>query len=105
MDPDGKERTRLEGYLPKDEFHAHLQMGLARLSLAKKDWANAEQRFDAVINDHSQSRYVPQAIYYRGVSRYSTSHDSTDLSNTATELSASHSGNEWQLRSIPWLKE
>jgi hypothetical protein len=80
-------------------------MGLARLALAKKDWANAEQGFDAVINDHSRSRYVPQAIYYRGVSRYSTSHDPADLSGTAAELNANHSGNEWQLRSIPWLKE
>jgi hypothetical protein len=104
LDTDGKERTRLEGYLPKDEFQAHLQMGLARLALAKKDWANAEKLFDAVVSDYGKSRFVPQAIYYRGVSRYSISHDSTDLSGTAAELVADHSGNEWQLRSIPWLK-
>ena len=100
MDPDGKERTRLEGYLPKDEFQAYLRMGLARLSLAKKDWATAEQLFAAVIDRHSGSHYVPQAIYYRGVSRYSASHDSAELSKTATELNADHQGNECQLRSI-----
>lgn len=78
-------------------------MGLARTALSRKDWPEAERRFDNVVNDHPNSKYAPQAIYYRGVSRYSASHDHHDLGNTATELKEKHEGNEWQLRSIPWL--
>ena len=48
LDPDGKERSRLEEYLPKDEFRAHLEMGLARLALSRKDWTEAERRYDQV---------------------------------------------------------
>ena len=103
LDPDGKERSRLEGYLPKEEFNAHLKMGLARLSLSRKDWTNAAERYDEVVNSHPDSRYVLQAIYYRGVSSYSGSHDHKDLGNTAAELKEKYEGNEWQLRSIPWL--
>jgi outer membrane protein assembly factor BamD (BamD/ComL family) len=103
LDIDGKERSRLEGYFPKEEFFAHLKMGLARLALTRKDWTNAAERYDDIANAHSDSIYAPQAIYYRGVSRYSSSHDHNDLGNTATELKENYDGNEWQIRSIPWL--
>lgn len=80
-------------------------MGLARLALAKKDWAEAERRYNDVVEEHSNSAYAAQAVYYRGVSRYSVSHDSADLSNTAAVLQENYEGDQWQLRSIPWLKE
>ena len=105
LDADGIERTRLEGYLPKDEFNAHLTMGLARVAMTKKRWADAEQLFESVIDGQPDSPFVPQAIYYRGVSRYSVSHESSDLALTAVELDKKFRGNEWQLRSIPWLKD
>ena len=105
MDPEGKERWRLEGYLPKDDFRAFLEMGLARVAFIKKDWADAERRYTAVIDNHPDSHYAPQAAYYRGVSRYSASHDAAELANTATVLSENYAGNEWQLRSIPWQGE
>ena len=105
MDPEGDERFRLEGYLPKDEFAAWLEMGLARVAFMKKDWAAAETYLGDVINDHPESKFVPEAIYYKGVSRYSTVHDSAELAKTASTLNDQFAGNEWQLRSIPWLKE
>jgi len=104
-EPDGKERWRLEGYLPKDEFRAHLEMGLARLALVKKNWAEAERRYNDVAENYPNSKYAPQAVYYRGVSRYSVSHESSDLANTAIALKERYEGDQWQLRSIPWMKE
>lgn len=80
-------------------------MGLARLSLSRKNWADAEDRFNAVAENHPDSIYAPQAVYYRGVSRYSASHDHNDLTKTADALKADHEGDQWQLRSIPWLAE
>lgn len=105
MDHQGRERWRLEGYLPRDEFRAYLELGLARVAFIRKDWAAAERRFDAVINDHPDSKFAPQAVYYRGVSRYSASHESGELAATAAELNERFAGNEWQLRSLPWLAE
>ena len=105
MDPEGSERWRLEGYLPKDDFQAFLKMGMARVAFAKKDWAAAEKWFADVIEGHADSFYAPQAIYYRGVSKYSASHDHDELANTAATLIEQHPSTEWQLRSIPWLKE
>ena len=102
MDPDGKERWRLEGYLPKEEFRANLEMGLARLALARKDWTDAEQRFSAVAENYPDTKYAPQAVYYRGVSRYSASHDGSELGNTAKALAERYPDSDWRLRSLPW---
>ena len=105
MDSDGDERSRLEGYLPRDEFRSHLEMGLGRVAFMRKDWPAAERHFASVADGSPESRFAPQAIYYRGVSRYSASHDHTELGTTAKTLKEKHEGNEWQLRSIPWLAE
>lgn len=105
MDPNGEERSRLEGYLPPGEFRAQLEMGLGRVAFMKKDWATAEQHFTRVTEDFPHSKFAPQAVYYRGVSRYSASHDGAELGNTAAALNEKFAGNEWQLRSIPWLQD
>ena len=105
MDADDKERWRLEGYLPKDDFRTFLEMGLARVAFIKKGWADAERRYTAVIDNQPDSYYAPQAVYYRGVSRYSASHDAAELAKTGKVLTEQYPGNEWQLRSIPWLHE
>ena len=105
MDPNGEERSRLEGYLPREEFQAHLEMGLGRVAFMKKDWAAAERHLKRVIDEFPDSKFAPQAVYYRGVSRYSASHDGAELGNTAATLKEKFQGNEWQLRSIPWLQD
>lgn len=80
-------------------------MGLARLALAKKDWAEAETRYGAVADNYPASTYAPQAVYFRGVSKYSASHDGADLAATADVLKEKYEGDQWQLRSLPWLSE
>lgn len=105
MDPDGEERWRLEGYLPKDEFRADLEMGLGRVAFMKKDWADAEKHFARVADDHPDSNFAPQAVYYRGVSRYSASHDGAELSAVAKELAEKYPDSEWRLRSLPWASK
>ena len=105
MDPNGEERSRLEGYLPTNEFRDHMEMGLGRVAFMKKDWAAAERRFNRVIDEFPDSKLAPQAVYYRGVSRYSASHDGAELGNTAAALKEKFQGNEWQLRSLPWLQD
>ena len=102
LDPDGKERWRLEGYLSPDEFRAHLEMGLARVALARKDWAQAESRYSAIAESYPDSKYAPQAVYFRGVSRYSASHDGADLKATADALADKYPETERRMRSLPW---
>jgi outer membrane protein assembly factor BamD (BamD/ComL family) len=105
MDGEGSERRRLEGYLPKDDFQAWLELGLGRVAFMKKNWAAAEKHYANVIEQFPASKFAPEAAYYRGVSRYSASHESSELANTAAVLAEKYPGTEWQLRSIPWARE
>jgi outer membrane protein assembly factor BamD (BamD/ComL family) len=102
MDPEGEERWRLEGYLSKDEFEAHLKMGLARVAFMKKDWADAERRYAEVAEKYPDSAYAPEAVYYQGVSRYSASHDGAELAAVAKTFDEKYRDSEWAMRSRPW---
>jgi len=103
MDPDGKERSRLEGYLPRDEFRLFLEMGLARVAYMKKDLADAERRYAEIVERYPESQFAPEALYYLGVSRYSISHDSAILAETARAFTEKYQDSIWALKSLPWL--
>ena len=41
LDPDGKERHRIEGFLEVQDFLAQLTLGLGHIAFAMHDWAGA----------------------------------------------------------------
>ena len=102
---DGKERYRLEGYLSKDEFEMFLEMGLGRVAFMKKDFATAEQHYSNVLDRYPDSHFAPEAVYWRGVSRYSSTHDHTALEDVAKTFTEKYQDSEWALKSVPWLHE
>lgn len=102
MDADGVERYRIEGYLPKNWFHARLEIGLGRVSFMRKRWAEAEEIYAAVSGNYADTTVAPEAIYWRGVSHYKATNDHTVLGEVAQELGEKYPGNEWALKSLPW---
>jgi TolA-binding protein len=102
MDADGVERLRIEGYLPKNWFRARLEMGLARVAFMHKKWADAEKIYAGVAENYEDTAIAPEAIYWRGVSRYKAANDHTVLGEVAIELGAKYPDSEWTLKSLPW---
>lgn len=102
FDPEGKERFRIEGYLPNDEFRAQLELGLARVAFVKKQWAEAEKRYAGIVERYPQTAAAPEAQYWAGVSRYQASHDAAALSETARQFQNKYQGTEWAKKSLPW---
>ena len=102
MDSGGQERYRIEGYLPKDWFHARLEMAVARVHFMKKKFADAEKIYAGVIERHADTGVVPEAIYWSAVCKYKATNDHTVLSPAAVELSQKYPGDEWTLKSGPW---
>jgi thioredoxin-related protein len=43
LDSDGRERVRLEGYLPNNDFIGALMSGLGRIAFVHKKYADAER--------------------------------------------------------------
>jgi len=102
FDENGKERFRIEGYLPKDEFVAHLLMGLARVAVMNKKWDEAEQLYRKVVEKYPNTGIAPAAVYWQGVSRYKKTNDHHELGNLVGELKQKYPNSPWNKRAIPW---
>jgi hypothetical protein len=102
LDSDGVERSRLEGYLPKDELRAHLETGLARVAFTHKRWADAEQRYARVVERYPDSKAAPEAAYWRGVSHYKATNDHTVLGEVASTLNERYRDSVWALKASVW---
>jgi len=102
MDSDGVERLRIEGYLPKEEFRAHLEMGLARVAFMHKRWAEAERRYTEVLERYPDSTPAPEALYWKGVSHYKATNDHTVLGELPRQLREKYPESVWALKASPW---
>jgi len=102
MDPKGVERDRIEGYLPRNEFQARLEMGLARLAFTAKRWDEAEKRYAQVVERYADTPGTAEAIYWRGVSHYKGTNDHTALGEVARQLSQKFPKSEWTQKASIW---
>ena len=102
LDPNGKERFRIEGYLPKDEFRAQLELGLARVALMSKDFADAERRFSEVLERYPESKAAPEALYWKGVSHYKTTNDHAVLGEMPGQFREQYPDSIWATKTAAW---
>ncbi len=102
LDSDGAERLRVEGYLPKDEFRAQLEVGLARLAFMSKRWEDAERRYAEVVERYPDTKVAPEAVYWRGVSHYKATNDHTALGEVANTLGERYPDGVWALKASVW---
>jgi hypothetical protein len=102
LDPDGHECWRIEGYLPKDEFRAQLLMGLARIAVIEKRWADAEKLYGQVVDQFPNTTTAAEALYWRNVSQYSQSHQPQPLQSVASELRQKYPDSVWAKKASVW---
>jgi hypothetical protein len=102
LNSDGVERLRIEGYLPKTEFRAQLEMGLARVAFMQKQWADAQRRYAEVVERYPDSKVAPEALYWQGVSRYKRTNDHTVLGETANTFVEKYQDSVWALKASVW---
>jgi len=65
--PDGTERYRETGYLPAEDFLAHMNLGLGRAAFEERDFAAGAKFYQAVVDQYPRSDMVPEALYFLGV--------------------------------------
>jgi len=104
VDSEGKERVRLEGYLPNADFNSALMNGLGRMALVRKKYANAERWYADVITRFESTHFAAEAMYWRAVAHYKATNDHTALSKGAEELRNIHPSSVWASKAIPWLR-
>ena len=102
LDPNGEERWRIEGYLPKNEFQAQLLMGLARVAVVQKKWEEAEKLYSQVVDQFGTTSAGAEALYWRDVSLYSRTHDHVPLQRVAAELKQRYPDSVWAKKASVW---
>lgn len=102
LDSNGDEQFRIEGYLPKDEFRAQLELALARISFMSKNFADAEQRYASVLDHYPDSQAAPEALYWKGVSHYKATNDHTILGELPGMFRDKYPDSIWALKTLAW---
>lgn len=77
-------------------------MGLARVDVMQKKWDAAGKRYAHVVEAYPNSKAVPEAMYWRDVSKYSATHDHIPLGNVAKELKEKYPDSEWAVKASVW---
>jgi tetratricopeptide (TPR) repeat protein len=101
LDPSGKERHRIEGYLDAEPFIAQLKLGLAHAAFANQQWDEAERLYQEAI-DTGDADVAPEAAYWIGVTRYKRSGDANELAATHDRLSKRFPGTTWAKKASVW---
>jgi hypothetical protein len=102
IDPNGEERHRIEGFLPKDEFLAQLKLGLAKSAFARSQFAEAERRFREIVAQHPATDAAPEALYWAGVSNYKASGDAKALQDTYAAFRDRYQQTTWAQKASVW---
>jgi hypothetical protein len=102
LDEDGVERHRIEGFLPVDDFLAHLTLGLGKAAFQRGAFDEAERWFRAVVAEHPESEPAPEALYWEGVARYKGKGDASALADTARAFATSYTDSAWAKKASVW---
>jgi TolA-binding protein len=102
LDPNGEERFRIEGYLPKNEFRAQLELGLARVAFMSKRFADAERLYASVLDRFPTTQAAPEALYWKGVSHYKATNDHTVLGELPEQFRQKYPNSIWALKTAAW---
>ena len=89
--------------MPKDEFQAQLELGLARVAFEEKRWPDAERIYSDVVEKYPKTSSAPEARYWRAVSHYKGTNDHIVLGQVAQELQENAPESVWAKKAMPWL--
>ena len=102
LDAGGEEHHRVVGYVPDDDFLAHLELGLGKIAFDRDRYAEAGDHFQAVVDRHPEAGAAPEAVFLHGVADYRKTHDAKPLRRAYDILSERYPQSEWARRSRPY---
>ena len=102
LDSDGKENHRSTGFLPPDEFIPMILLARGKVHLAQGEWDLAVTLLEKVVEEYGQSHAAPQALYYKGVTRYKSTHKPDPLKEAYKELQKAYPSSIWTKKALPY---
>ena len=102
LDPDGVEHYRIEGFLPADDFLAQLMLGWARMAFDAGQWAEAEQRYRAIVDQLPKTEAAAEALYWAGVAPYKATGNPASLKATGEAFKRRYTSTRWAKKASVW---
>lgn len=102
LDPNGRERYRIDGFLTVEHFLGQLELGAGLTAVGVKDWAKAEQHFKNARETYGDTDAGPPGMYWEGVAKYSGSHDHNVLVELALAFEKRYPESSWAIRASVW---
>ena len=102
IDSPATERHRIEGFLPKEDFAAQLELGLAKAAFGRGAFDEAQRTFERVLERYPKTDAGPEAQYWAGVSRYKATGDQGALGETARRFSERYADSTWAKKASVW---
>lgn len=104
VDTDGKEHHRVTGFLPPVEFIPSLLLGIGKGFFNQDRFKEALECLEQVISEYSYSSSAPEAVFFKGVGLYKSTHQPGHLKDAYNTLQARYHFSEWARRAYPyWL--
>jgi hypothetical protein len=102
LDYYGKEHQRTVGFLPPNELVSSLLLGIGKVAFENDQFNEAVIQFNTLLNGHPESGAASEAVYWRGVARYKSSHSVNALKDAYQQLQAEYPGSAWAKRAEPY---
>jgi hypothetical protein len=102
IDGAGQERHRIEGFLPAHDLIGQLALGLGHSAFTAGDYAEAQRRFEEILDRHADSDAGPEALYWMGVAKYKATNDPSALTETAASFARRFQASTWAKKASVW---
>ena len=104
LDADGKEHHKIVGFLPAPEFIAAVLLGVGKAAFGFDKFDEAIANFDQTINEYAYTSSAPEAVFFRAVCLYKSTHQPGHLRDAYEKLQVEYHCSEWAQRAFPyWL--
>ena len=102
LDSEGAEHSRIEGFLPADDFLGQLMLGWARIAFDAGQWAEAERRYREIVDRLPNTEAAAEALYWAGVAPYKASGNPASLKATGDAFKQRYQGTAWAKKASVW---
>ena len=102
LDWNGKEHQRTVGFLPPEELIPSVLLGIAKIYFDLDQFNDATVIFDKILSDHGGSSAAPEAMFFKGVCGYKSTHNPTPLKQAYEKLQVAYPASEWTKRALPY---
>ncbi len=77
-------------------------LGIGKTHFEREAFTEAITSLDTLLKDYSKNDSAPEAIYYRAVSQYKSTHNAEPLKETYEKLHAEYPSSEWTKGAAPY---